>query len=99
MTGIIPEWADKKAERVLNMFARGDTAAIDRALLHGAFAAALCEEREACATLVEEGFDRVVGESYADDPNVRSKHDKCPHGRYMYEDCEQCCADAIRQRS
>jgi len=59
---------------------------------------AVLAEREACAALIEEGFERIVGESYADDPNVRSKHDKCPHGRYMYEDCEQCCADAIRQR-
>lgn len=53
MAGVIPEWADKKAERVMTMFAQGDTAAIDRALLHGAVAAALCEERERCANLVE----------------------------------------------
>ncbi len=50
---IIPDWADKKAERVINMFPQGDNAKIDRALLHGAFAAALCEERERCAKIAE----------------------------------------------
>lgn len=46
MAGIIPEWADKKAERVMNMFPLGNTDEIGRNLLHGAFAAALCEERD-----------------------------------------------------
>lgn len=49
-------------------------------------------EREECAKLIEEGFEREVGEQYL--PDRRTKNDKCKHGRYMYEDCEQCCADA-----
>lgn len=59
--GIIPEWADKKAERVMTMFTLGDTLAIDRALLHGAFAAALCEERERCAKIAEPPLMHRVG--------------------------------------
>lgn len=27
---------------------------------------------------------------------VKTKHDKCPHGRYGWEDCDQCAAAAIR---
>lgn len=54
-------------------------------------------EREECAKLIEEGFEREVGEQYL--PDRRTKNDKCKHGRYMYEDCEQCAASAIRARS
>lgn len=59
---------------------------------------AVLTEREACARLVEEGFDRAVAESYRND-GVSSKNDKCQHGRYMYEDCEACCVIAIRSSS
>lgn len=57
-------------------------------------AEAIVAERERCAKLIEEGFEKAVGESY--ELGHKSKNDKCPHGRYMYEDCDQCCADAIR---
>lgn len=60
-----------------------------------AIMAAQAEQREKDARLIEEGFEKAVGESYA--PGSRSKNDKCPHGRVMYEDCDQCCADAIRK--
>jgi len=53
---------------------------------------------EECAKLIEEGFEKIVGEPYRDD-GIPSKNDKCPHGRYMYEDCEQCCVDAIRSKA
>jgi len=53
---------------------------------------------EESAKLIEEGFEKVVGEPYRDDGKP-SKNDKCPHGRYMYEDCESCCSQAIRQHS
>lgn len=26
----------------------------------------------------------------------RSKHDKCPHGRWMYEDCDECTSEYAR---
>lgn len=51
---VIPKWADDKAGEVLTIFSRGDNAYIDRALLHGAFAAALVQERERCAKIVED---------------------------------------------
>jgi hypothetical protein len=54
-----------------------------------AIMAAKAEEREACAKLIEEGFDRE---------GVQSKNDKCPHGLYGWEDCEQCAVRAIRKR-
>jgi hypothetical protein len=54
------------------------------------------KEREACAKLIEEGFERPVGEAQV--PGHRSKNDYCPHQRFMYEDCEQCAAIAIRSR-
>lgn len=54
MSGVIPKWADDLAGHVLTMFARGDTEHIDRALLHGAFAAALVQERERCARIADE---------------------------------------------
>jgi hypothetical protein len=50
---------------------------------------------EEAATLIEQGFARDVGEPYLPGGR-RTKNDKCPHGRYMYEDCEQCCSAAIR---
>ena len=54
-----------------------------------AILAAKAEEREACALLIDEGFDRV---------GVKSKLDECDHGRFGYEDCEQCASAAIRKR-
>lgn len=27
---------------------------------------------------------------------VQTKHDKCPHGKYSWEDCDLCAAAAIR---
>ena len=65
MSGTIPKWADEKAAQVLTMFARGDTEHIDRALLHGAFAAALVQERERCAEEAN-GIDPKLLESMSD---------------------------------
>lgn len=62
----------------------------------GVIARALMAERERCARLIEDGFNRSVGKPLR--PGGRpSKNDKCPHDRAMFEDCEQCCADAIRK--
>lgn len=58
-------------------------------------ARAIVSERERCAKLLEEGYDRAVATPYRND-GVRSKNDQCAHGRYMYEDCEPCAAIAIR---
>jgi hypothetical protein len=50
---------------------------------------------EEAAKLVEVGFDRKVAYPFRADKLV-SKLDQCIHKRAMNEDCEQCCADAIR---
>jgi hypothetical protein len=58
----------------------------------------IAELREAtleAAKVIEEGSHKAVGESYRNDGKP-SKNDTCPHGRYHYEDCDQCCADAVR---
>lgn len=54
-----------------------------------AIMAAKAEEREACALLLDEGFERE---------GVKHKNDECSHGRFGYEDCEQCASAAIRKR-
>ena len=41
---------------------------------------------EEAARLIEEGFDR----------GIRRKVDTCPHGKFEWEDCERCAAQAIR---
>jgi hypothetical protein len=47
--GIIPKWADEIAGHVVASFMQGGKH--DAALLHGAFAAALVQERERCAKI------------------------------------------------
>ena len=42
---------------------------------------------EEAAKLIEEGFDR---------PGIAKKQDTCAHGKFGWEDCEQCAVVAIR---
>lgn len=51
---------------------------------------------ERAANLIESGFDREHAEIWAKDGVTRTKFDRCPHGRQVNDDCEQCCAAAIR---
>lgn len=53
------------------------------------------ETVEQCAELIETGYDKPVGKPWRKDGKP-SKNDECPHGRYMYEDCEPCAVIAIR---
>lgn len=41
---------------------------------------------EEAARILEEGFDR----------GIKRKQDTCDHGKFEWEDCDQCCAAAIR---
>jgi hypothetical protein len=50
---------------------------------------------EEAAKLIEDGFSKDVGTPWREDGQP-SKHDKCPHGNWHYEDCEQCAVKAIR---
>ena len=53
------------------------------------------ETVEQCAKLIESGYDKPVGKPWRKDGKP-SKNDQCPHGRYMYEDCEPCAVIALR---
>lgn len=53
---------------------------------------------EEAATLIDEGFEKQVGKAWRNDGKP-SKNDECPHGKFMYEDCEQCASYAIRALS
>lgn len=53
------------------------------------------ETMERCAKLIESGYDKPVGKPWRKDGKP-SKNDECPHGRYMYEDCEPCAVIALR---
>lgn len=57
--------------------------------------AAFAAGMERAAEIVAEGFDRPVGSPFRQD-GVQCKNDKCTHGHWMYEDCEQCAVLAIR---
>lgn len=87
-----PELTEQFAEEAWNDFAPDAAAAIEAYLSTTNIRYQALEE---AATLIEQGFTRDVAEPYMPDGR-RTKNDKCPHGRYMYEDCEQCCAAAIR---
>lgn len=50
---------------------------------------AIMAEREACARVLDEGYDRI---------GIVTKHDKCTHGIWDWDDCDQCAAAAIRNR-
>jgi len=50
---------------------------------------------ERCIEIIEGGFDKQVAEQFRMDGKP-SKNDKCPHGFYMYEDCEACAVVALR---
>lgn len=67
-------------------------------VLANAISKAVEQERESIVNMLEEGYDRVPGKPYRDD-GVYSKNDECLHGRYMYQDCEECAIQAIRSRS
>ena len=54
--------------------------------LRDVIAVAILSERERCAKLIEEGFSR----------GIESKTETCAHGKFSWEDCDQCCAIAIR---
>ena len=51
---------------------------------------------EAAAHVLEYGADREVAVSWNKD-GTPSKHDRCSHGQWRYEDCEQCTLHAIRK--
>ncbi len=95
-----PQWATDEATRVYHSLENSHALnedAIARALL-------AAEQRgrkaglEEAAKLLDEGYSREVGHHYRKDRQP-SKHDRCPHGRYTYEDCESCGAAAIRAKA
>ena len=45
--------------------------------------------RDALQRIAELDYPRPVGKVYRTD-GVNSKHDQCPHGVWMYEECGNC---------
>ena len=56
------------------------------------------EGMEEAATMIDEGVEKPASSPWRNDGKP-SKHDKCPHDLFMYEDCETCCASAIRAKA
>ena len=52
--------------------------------------------REALERIADGDYPMPHHDIYRSD-SVHSKHDRCPHGRWMYEGCDECCADYARQ--
>lgn len=91
----IPQWAwDQTLGAHVSLYGRDAT--FVRTYIARALLAAEARGIERAAKLIEEGFDREVARPYRNDGKP-SKTDECPHGKYMYEDCEQCSVRAIRQ--
>lgn len=49
-------------------------------------AKAINAERERCARLIEEGYER----------GIARKVDMCAHSKFKWEDCDECAVAAIR---
>jgi hypothetical protein len=69
-----------------------DNKGIGRQRVEAAVTAALAQMDadaiiERCAQLIDEGVER---------PGIAIKQDTCAHGKFGWEDCEACCAAAIR---
>lgn len=88
LVGEFVSWSDVRFDEQAAEYVLTQT--IARAIL-----SAKSEQREADANLIEVGFDRVVGKRWRADGKP-SKLDLCVHGRSVREDCDQCCAAAIR---
>lgn len=94
----IPQWAWDVARNMLaKPISPWAVNKIARALLE-AHQRGRREGMEEAAGMIEEGVDRPAYEAWRDDGKP-SKHDKCPHDLFMYEDCETCCASAIRAKA
>lgn len=52
-------------------------------------------ELDACLKIVAEDCPRPVAVHWRVDGSY-SKHDKCPHDRWMYDDCTECMIVALR---
>lgn len=92
-----PDWCDEKTWETADYLFRCSSADVIALALRKAHQRGRREGMEEAADMIDHGFEKPVGKSYH--PNFRSKHDQCPHGLYMYEDCEQCCSAAIRAKA
>lgn len=59
---------------------------VDR-IIERRLAEATAAAMERAAQIIDEGFDR----------GIKHKRETCAHGKFGWEDCEQCCSAAIRQ--
>jgi hypothetical protein len=56
----------------------------------------LTKALEALERIAQGDHDRPVAKPFRDDGKP-SKHDRCPHGAYLYEDCGGCVAEFASQ--
>lgn len=61
-----------------------------------ALEAKLATAVEALEVIAEGDYPMPHHDIYRQD-GAHSKHDRCPHGEWMYDGCDQCCADFARQ--
>lgn len=86
----VPNEAAAEIERLTRDLAE---ARQDFRIVYRAGLAAIAESRRQAladaAQLIEEGFDR----------GIKRKQDTCAHGKFEWEDCDRCCAAAIRDKA
>lgn len=103
-----PQWAMEKADEFgARLYGRHERGFVmwplfgeNGADLRNDIARALVEAEargiERAAKVLEEGYEMDVAIPYYEDGNP-SKHDKCSHDKYHWEDCEGCALAAIRK--
>lgn len=52
--------------------------------------------REALEAISDGDYEMPHHDIYRSD-GVQSKHDRCPHGQWMYDGCDECCAEFARK--
>lgn len=82
-----PEWATEQAASINLVLPYLHVQQTIALALSQAYERGQVDMRERATKLIDEGFDR---------PDIVHKVDKCAHGLYGWEDCEQCASAAIR---
>lgn len=52
---------------------------------------------EGALTKIADGDYNMPAETFYFPDQRESKHNQCKHGQWMYDGCDQCCADFARQ--
>jgi len=86
-TNTIPDDIVEAAEDAAIAIGQTDGDLIEAtAIIAQAIHDAVMAERERCARLIEEGYER----------GIANKRDTSAHGKFEWEDCDECVVAAIR---